>query len=123
MANNNTWMWKFSYLFTIVPSMIICILTMTLFSEFDSPVKLIKSNQRPQAEKILSTYIKQDIVEFTLNAFQETIDNEKDADSGIEAKNNGLCHSIKHYSYELRYMIFLVFAKIFTFMDVYISCV
>ena len=101
LVDNNTWMWKIAILCQIIPCLAICILTVTIFWDFDSPLNLMKKKQRPQAEKICSTYMHPDFIEYTLDAYQKTINKE----NITENQNNGICYLIKNYSYEFRFLI------------------
>lgn len=77
MFDNGKWMWKLALVFQIIPSLFITIVTFTIFSEFDSPVQLIKKNKKKLAIKILSSYMKDEIVKFNILSFEESIRKEE----------------------------------------------
>ena len=56
-ADNYTWMWRLATFSQIIFNLTFFILSVTYFSDFDSPIQLIKAGKKEQVRGFMKTYI------------------------------------------------------------------
>ncbi len=91
-------------LFQIFPSVILIVLTFTVFNNHESPMQALKNNNEESITSIFNQYMNDFSKRYIINAFKQNIEKEKEF---IEKNKDVMFANIRYYSKEFVYAIVL----------------